>query len=414
MALFFYRLGLWAYRLALQLASPFVPKAKLWTQGRQNWRKKYAKQLAQLPKNKKRYWFHAASLGEFEQGRPLLEALRAQEPEALILLSFFSPSGYEKQKNYALADWVGYLPMDGPKNAQDFIALLAPEQAFFVRYEFWYFYLKILAEKNIPAYLVSANFWPALPFFKPWGGLFRKMLAQYQQIFVQDEYSKDLLASISCPAIVTGDTRLDRVLRIREEAKNYPLVQEFKGENKLWVLGSSWPADEKICLPFYLDHLQPKNWKLLIAPHEIGEERIQKLLNSLPKGSAIRYSSLSEKELSGQENILIIDNIGMLSSLYRYANMAYVGGGFGKGIHNTLEPAVYQIPLFFGPNHKKFVEATDLINLGLAQAIRSQEELATAFNGLNYKLLAQKAEQYIQAQAGASQKILDYLKQSTE
>lgn len=414
MALFFYRLGLWAYRLALQLASPFVPKAKLWTQGRQNWRKKYAEQLAQLPKNKKRYWFHAASLGEFEQGRPLLEALRAQEPEALILLSFFSPSGYEKQKNYALADWVGYLPMDGPKNAQDFIALLAVEQAFFVRYEFWYFYLKVLAEKNIPAYLVSANFWPALPFFKPWGGLFREMLAQYQQIFVQDEYSKDLLASIACPAIVTGDTRLDRVLRIREEAKNYPLVQQFKGENKLWVLGSSWPTDEKICLPFFLDHLQPQNWKLLIAPHEIGEERIQKLLHSLPKGSAIRYSSLSEKELSGQENILIIDNIGMLSSLYRYANMAYVGGGFGKGIHNTLEPAVYQIPLFFGPNHKKFVEATDLINLGLAQAIRSQEELATAFNGLNYKLLAQKAEQYIQAQAGASQKILDYLKQSIE
>lgn len=414
MALFFYRLALWAYQFVLQLASPFVPKAKQWTQGRQNWRKKYAEELAQLPKNKKRYWFHAASLGEFEQGRPLLEALRAQEPEAIILLSFFSPSGYEKQKKYALADWVGYLPMDGPKNAKDFIALLAAEQAFFVRYEFWYYYLKELGKKNIPVYLVSANFWPALPFFKPWGGLFREMLAQYRQIFVQDEYSKELLASINCPAIVTGDTRLDRVLRIRQEAKKYPLLQKFKGENKLWILGSSWPADEKICLPFYLDQLQPNNWKLLIAPHEIGEERIQKLLNSLPKGLAIRYSSLSEKELSGQEKILIIDNIGMLSSLYRYANLAYVGGGFGKGIHNTLEPAVYQIPVFFGPNHKKFVEAADLINLGLAQAIRNQEELATAFKGLNYELLAQKAEQYIAAQAGASQKILDYLKQSTE
>ncbi len=407
-----YNLSIFFYRIAIHIASlTGNAKAKQWIDGRKNILQDIQKSV--LP-NERRVWFHCASLGEFEQGRPVIEKFRTRNPEFKIVLTFFSPSGYEIRKNYPGADYIFYLPADTRTNAEKFISLMDPEKVFFVKYEYWFHYFNELRKKNIPVYLVSAIFRPEQKFFKWYGGFFRNILKAVSYFFVQDVESERLLHSIgfsNCNA--TGDTRFDRVAEIAANAKPIPLIEKFCGGNKILICGSTWERDEELVLAAF-SKLRAKNLKLIIAPHETSEKRINNLVLSCSDFKAMKFSQSNEETISSAE-ILVMDNIGILSSLYQYGSFTWIGGGFGSGIHNTLEAAVFGMPVFFGPNYKKFREANELIKAGGAFSINSSDELKILLsNFLNdenkRKAVSSISGKYVQERKGATEKILEFIR----
>jgi len=395
------------YAFVVRIASLFNKKAKKMLAGQ-------GQTFSILKKNidpKARYiWFHAASLGEFEQGRPLIEKIKAEKPEYKILLSFFSPSGYEVKKDYEGADVVCYLPFDFRSNARKFLRLTKPEIAIFIKYEFWMNYLNCLKERSIPTYIISAVFRPTQIFFRWYGYRYRDVLNDFNWFFVQDENSLRLLERFNHRNItISGDTRFDRVYQISKQEKKLPLVEEFKNKTErkqpILIAGSTWDKDEEILIPYFNQHPEIK---LIIAPHEMGKGRIMELQNRI-KRPAVLYSQADEKEIEKAE-CLIIDCIGLLSSVYRYGTIAYIGGGFGTGIHNVLEAAVYGMPVLFGPNHEKFIEAEELIALQAAFPISNETDFSARMNDLlAYPELIQttgeKAKNYVVNNLGATKKI---------
>ena len=389
-----YNFGIYTYKQLVNIASFRNLKARKMKQGH----KEIFHYLAQNADPEGGYiWIHASSLGEFEQGRPIIEAIKAHYPEQKIAITFFSPSGYEVRKNYSKADLICYLPFDLPNNVNRFLNILKPKQAIFIKYEFWGNYLNALAKRNIPTYIISAIFRPSQIFFRPYGGYFRKILQNFEHLYVQDENSKKLLKDIGITKVsVTGDTRFDRVLEIRSQAKELPLIEQFSKEKFTLIAGSSWPKDEEIFIDYFNRHPE---MKLIIAPHEIHEEHIQFILSRLNR-TTIRYTQADEKNIQ-KADCIIIDCFGLLSSIYRYGQVAYVGGGFGAGIHNVPEAAVYSIPVIFGPNHKKFKEAKELIIAGGGFSISKSEDFKLVMDRLlkNKEFLSKAgitAGQYIQ------------------
>jgi 3-deoxy-D-manno-octulosonic-acid transferase len=363
-----------------------------------------------LRKGERRVWIHCASVGEFEQGRPLMEDLRARFPQYKIVVTFFSPSGYELRKDYAGADYVFYLPYDTARNANRFVKSVNPEIVYFIKYEFWRNYLKAIKRRQIPLYLVSAIFRREQVFFKWYGGWYRKLLAAFTHFFVQNGESKELLASAGYNNVtVTGDTRFDRVCRIFDSAKQLPEIEQFVNRQPCIIAGSTWTPDEEI-ISCYINTDTRKN-KWIIAPHELHENQINRLIASIT-ARTVRYSQLSKTNPDDYQ-VLLIDNIGMLSSLYRYGTAAYIGGGFGKGIHNTLEAAVYGIPVFFGPAYKKFQEAVDMVALGGALPIQDYDDFESKLNNLldnpdKAKKLGALAGAFVASGRGATEKILKF------
>jgi 3-deoxy-D-manno-octulosonic-acid transferase len=401
---FLYSLGLKFYYFGILLASLFNRKARLWIKGRKGIFDKIKKQVSA---ENNLFWFHASSLGEFEQGRPLIETLKSKNKSIKILLTFFSPSGYEIRKNYKQADYIFYLPPDTKKNAVKFINLINPSKAFFIKYEFWYHYLNQLKSNNIPVYLVSANFRPNQIFFRWYGGWFRKILNKFTHIFVQNKKSELLLKNIGLYNVtVSGDTRFDRVAEIARQAKEIEIAAEFKQDSPVIIAGSTWDKDQEILVEFI--NASSLKVKYIIAPHEINESAIQNLVKSINK-PVIRYSSVSTVNIK-EYQVLIIDNIGMLSSLYRYADIAYIGGGFGVGIHNILEAATFGLPVVFGPNYGKFQEAVDLVESGGAFPINDYRSLKKQFDNLLDKIETNEAgpisREYVQKNQGATNIIL--------
>ena len=320
----------------------------------------------------RKVWIHAASLGEFEQGRPIIERIRRDMPDAVIIVTFFSPSGYEIRKNYPLADHIFYLPSDTPANVRRFIDAVHPDVAIFIKYEFWLNYLNELHRRKIPTYLVSAIFRPAQVHFRLWGGMWLRALECYNTIFVQDEASKHLLEGVGFThAVVAGDTRFDRVAEIARNAKRIPIIEYFAMGTPLFVAGSTWGKDEELLIQ--LINTNP-DIRFVIAPHEMDESRMRRLEREI-EGGAVRYTRANESNDFSNVQVLILDTIGLLSSAYSYARWAYIGGGFGVGIHNTLEAATFGLPIAFGPNYHKFREACDMIELGAATSVTSAAEL---------------------------------------
>lgn len=413
MITFLYTVSIYLYIGIIRLASLWNDKARQWIIGRQQiWR-----QLADFRKTSRdkrsTIWIHCASLGEFEQGRPLIEKFKVRFPDTRLVLTFFSPSGYEVRKDYPVADLVCYLPADTPYNARKFIAALRPDLAIFVKYEFWRHYLYELKRAQAPTLLISAIFRPDQVFFKSYGGWYRRLLGLFQHIFIQDEASGALLRSIEVEHFsLAGDTRVDRVLQLREQAAGFPAVDHFAGSAPVWIAGSTWPPDEALLFPFWAKHL-PENWKIIMAPHDIAEEHLLQVEEQceLP---LIRYSQLQKHP--GQTNdvrVLLIDNIGMLSALYRYGHIAYIGGGFGKAIHNLLEPIAFSLPVIFGPRHEKFQEALALKESGGGFAVETVEELRAVFSELEkdpiYKKASGEAYDYLLRSKGSTAKILHFI-----
>lgn len=408
---FLYNLGIRAYSAAIRLASVSNKKAALWIQGRKNIRQT----IRQIERgNERLVWFHAASLGEFEQGRPVMEALKQAQPQTKILLTFFSPSGYEVRKNYQGADYILYLPADTPPNARFFVSHFHPDAAIFIKYEFWYNYLHELHKHHIPVYSISAIFRREQPFFRPWGNLHRQMLNFFTRLFVQDRESIDLLASIGIKNTEqTGDTRFDRVKQIADQAGGVEKVEKFLNGSPAVVCGSTWPPDEDLLFSYINQYTGAYKW--IIAPHEIGENHLKSILEKCKKKS-VRYTE--ETADFANAEVLIIDCIGLLSSIYRYGKAAYIGGGFGAGIHNTLEAAVYGIPVIFGPKYQKFKEAIALIENGGAFSIQNGTELdglLDSFTGTPpvAEIAGQKAAAYVKSQLGATESIMKYLVNAT-
>jgi 3-deoxy-D-manno-octulosonic-acid transferase len=405
-----YDLGIRLYYLGIVIASLFNTKARLWLRGRKgllNRMKEDMKDCGCVA------WFHASSLGEFEQGRPIIEALRKKKPEYTILLTFFSPSGYEIRKNYTGADFVYHLPLDTRRNAKQFLQIANPELVIFIKYEFWYHFLTQTKIRKAKLILVSAIFRSEQLFFKWYGSWYKKMLKNFDHIFVQDANSFDLMLEISMEHIrIAGDTRFDRVAQIASEAKKNELTERFTSGRFTYIFGSTWEKDEDIIIEYI------NNCKLdvcyIIAPHEINPFRIKNLAARIQK-RVVFYSEAENGNLS-DARVLIIDNIGMLARLYRYGQVAYIGGGFGKGIHNILEAAVYGVPVIFGPNYRKFREATDLLREGGAFTIGSYAEAKEILDALREKKeVLQKASEstlaFISKNRGATETILNYLKQ---
>lgn len=371
--------------------------------------------------SEKYIWFHAASLGEFEQGRPLMERIRRDYPQYKILLTFYSPSGYEVRKNYEGADIICYMPVDTRLNAIRFLRLVRPVMAFFIKYEFWSNFLHILKYRNIPTYSVSSIFREDQVFFKWYGRSYANVLKCFTRFFVQNEESKRLLAGIGITDVdVVGDTRFDRVLQIKEAAKHLPICEAFrKGisaespagipsqDYKVFVAGSSWPPDEEIFIRFFNEH---KDWRLLIAPHVIAEEHLKLILSLLKDKKVVRYTQTTPEEAAGAD-VLIIDCFGLLSSMYHYGDVAYIGGGFGVGIHNTLEAAVWNMPVIFGPNNKKFQEAQGLLKSGGGFEINNFEDFAGLMKSMMndeafLKSAGEKAGEFVASLSGATDKVL--------
>ncbi len=409
--MFLYNIGILIYALLIKIASTRVTKAKLWCGGRQDLFKKLKEAI---DPSDRIVWIHAASLGEFEQGRPIIEKFKSESPDYKILLTFFSPSGYEVRKGYEEADYIFYLPIDTPWNARKFIDIVNPEIAIFVKYEYWFNLLAVLRRKKIKSYIVSAIFRKNSAFFKWWGALWRGALETYETIFVQDNNSKELLATIGFDnVLVAGDTRFDRVMTIAHSAKPIAEVERFKGGRDLFVAGSTWQPDEDILASLIK---RQSDVKFIIAPHEIDKNHItviEELLNdnqiSHVKYSDIAASTTDSDMLSAQ--VLILDTIGKLSSTYQYAKWGYIGGGFGVGIHNTLEAATFSLPVAFGPNYERFKEAVDMVSLGACCSVKSVEELDTWFDSLynnveTYNRCSHKAGEYTKNKCGATNIIM--------
>jgi len=370
-----YIVSVFFYSLLIKIASIFNKKAKL----RNNGIKLTFNNLKKF-KSEKIIWIHCASLGEFEQGRPLIEKIKKEKPEYQIALSFFSPSGYEIRKNYKNADVVFYLPNDSKKNARNLIRLLKPELVFFIKYEFWYRYLSELKNNNIPVYLISGIFREKQLFFKSYGTFYRKILKNFKHLFVQNEKSKQLLKNIGIENVsVTGDTRFDQVYELSKNRKKIEIIKKFRETTLVFIAGSTWKPDEEIILKYFNEN--KPDIKLILAPHEIKTENINRIIR-LSDSPVLKYSDADLQNIS-EANILLIDNIGMLSSLYYYSDIAYIGGGFGKGIHNTLEAAVFGIPIIFGSNYKKFNEAKELIKNNAAFSIKNYQEFSETIQMLN-------------------------------
>jgi 3-deoxy-D-manno-octulosonic-acid transferase len=369
---FFYGIFIFIFTLSFRLAALSNEKARRWVEGRKDFFRRLEKLLQEKDpeKKKKRAWFHCASLGEFEQGRPVIESYRKKYPDHLLILTFFSPSGYEIRKNYPVADIVTYLPADTSHNSRAFVSLVDPAIAVFVKYEFWYNYLYRLGKNGTAVYFISVILRPSQVFFRWYGKWFLNNLKAVKTFFVQNADSLKLLVSAGFDnVIISGDTRFDRVSEITQNPLDLPLVKDFCGNDKVIVAGSTWPQDERLIL----NATKKLGLKLIIAPHETSPARIKEIISAAGR-PVLLYSSL-QKDNPGNAGVLIIDTIGILSSLYRYGNIAYIGGGFGAGIHNILEAAAYGVPVIFGPNHEKFREATDLINLGGGYMIENEEQL---------------------------------------
>lgn len=407
--LWIYNIGIAAYSLLLRMASIFNSKAKLFIEGRRH----IFRSIAQKTNpNDHPVWFHFASLGEFEQGRPVLEKLKQDQPDQAIVVTFFSPSGYEIRKNYELAN-VFYLPLDTAANARQFIELVRPKLAIFTKYEFWYHYFKILNDRQIPLYLISGIFRPDQAFFKWYGGFYRRILTYVSYFFVQNEESEYLLKSIGIKNVVIGgDTRFDRVYENALQPKILPPVEIFCAGRPVFIAGSTWPADEKLIATLVKEH---PDWKFLIAPHEIDKDHLDEIEKLFPDSA--RYSAFSTTAEIGENSlttnqVLVIDNIGMLSSLYQYAKIAFIGGGFGAGIHNTLEAAAFGLPVIFGPKYEKFQEAKDLIGLGAAKSVADADELEGAFEFFKANNNASiAARNYVSKKKGATDLILKAIRQ---
>ena len=398
-----YRLFLAAYVAGIRFSSLFGnKKATLWLQGRYG----LAEKLKNLPGGETRIWFHCASLGEFEQGRPVLEAYRRKDPQSKIVLTFFSPSGYEVRKNYAGADYIFYLPVDSRYHAKLFLDCVKPSAVFFVKYDYWHFYLKELKERKIPVYVISAVFRPAQVFFKWYGAFFRNMLGCVTRFFVQDEASGRLLLDIGHSNFtVSGDTRFDRVKQVVSEASELPLLTRFAEDSTVLVAGSTWPDDEKLMAALLSSF---PRLKIILAPHEANAGRIQDLTRRFP--GSVCYSMASAESLR-KSRVLIIDSVGMLASVYRYGKFAFIGGGFGKGIHNILEAAVYGQPVFFGPRYGRFLEANELIERQGAASVTSEAEMKRVLQAFirdpkKYALAAAASAQYVKEKTGATEIIL--------
>lgn len=403
-----YDLGLLIYHFGVWVASFGNDKAKKFLEGRKGVIEYIS---GKIDKNSQYVWVHAASLGEFEQGRPVIEQIKRLNPEYKIILTFFSPSGYEVRKNYEGADIVCYLPIDTSWGAKRFLDTVQPAWAIFIKYEFWMNYIRGLKRRNIPTYIVSAIFREEQAFFKWYGGWYRKVLHCFNHLFVQNQTSLDLLASIGVTnASLTGDTRFDRVADIAAKSKELPIVSAFKQGKKVIVAGSSWPKDEDILCAYFNEHPEVK---MILAPHEIHQSHLDSIVAKLKRPYAF-YQGSSEEE-AAKADCLIINCFGLLSSIYKYGEVAYIGGGFGVGIHNTLEAAVYGMPVVFGPNYHKFQEAVDMVKRGAAFSIEGAEQ----YNPLMDKMLtdgssslhsaSEAAAAYVNENRGATTKIVEYI-----
>ncbi len=412
--MFFYNLGIYAFQLGLKLASPFNPKAKLWVKGRKNWKQNLT-QAVNGSGLKNAIWLHCASLGEFEQGRPVIEKIKTDFPDQKVVLTFFSPSGYEIQKNYPLADLVMYLPVDTSSNASKFLEILQPKMAIFVKYEFWLNYLFALDRKNIPAFLISTVIKKHQTFFKWYGHNFRKALRTYETIFTQDVYSLRLLKLLKVESgSLAGDTRFDRVLQICSSPKSIKEIEQFSKNSFVVVAGSSWQKDEEYLIESYVS-LKEKHpaLKLIIAPHEIDKNNIDRLKNLLHKNH-VPFHLFSDNLDTYSHSVLIVNAIGFLSSVYQYGTIALIGGGFNNGIHNVLEPTVYGLPVIFGPNFKKFNEAYELIDLKAGFVFNDTHELSNKLYSFmvdqqELSTASMLAKNYVLKNSGATDKIATIL-----
>ncbi|MBN1144591.1 MAG: 3-deoxy-D-manno-octulosonic acid transferase [Bacteroidales bacterium] len=407
MTLIYYILVHLAYIMAMPLAL-FSKKTRLWFTGRFRWRRKidqWQRASGQV------FWFHAASLGEFEQGLPVMESMKTRVPGSQLVLTFYSPSGYEVRKNFEKADLVTYLPLDTAYNAKKFIARIKPDAAFFIKYEFWYGYLKQLNEMHIPCFLISGIFRPEQVFFRWYGFWFRRIPDLFSHLFVQDKASESLLNSSGISRVtVSGDTRFDRVTALAAKRQPVAIAGDFSASAFCLIAGSTWPADEDMLVEYI--NKDSHGMKFIMAPHEIGRNHISRLTAQL-KNRHILFSEY-HKERATDKQVLIIDNVGMLSSLYRYGHCAYVGGGFGKGIHNILEAAVFGIPVIFGPNYHKAREAVEMTEAGAAFCVKSPAELSGIINKLAadskfLELASRKARLYVQQNTGAAETIVNHV-----
>lgn len=417
-----YTIVIYLYGILIKVAAIFSAKAQKWRAGRENFWRNLDKQLGQ--NQEPVIWFHCASLGEFEQARPLIEKLKVALPKSKqfrqvafkICVTFFSPSGYEVRKDYAGADYICYLPLDTPSNARRFVEKLQPVAVFWVKYEFWYHHLSAIQKAKVPLFLFSAVFRPNQYFFKFYGAAFRRLLGGFSHIFVQDEASKKLLKRFEIAQVSqAGDTRFDRVATTAKKSEPLPEIELFKGEQKLLVVGSCWAKDLDVLLPFLKDFDQAL--KVVIAPHEIHESTLRRIETTLKQGT-LRFSQASESLLQSRQ-FLLIDNVGMLAKIYKYGDFAYVGGAFGEGLHNILEPAVFAMPVFFGKDYRKFPEAVALLEKGGAFSVRNSKEIGLIFKRLYHdEALRQKVggicQAYIQNNVGGARKIVQHFVQTQE
>jgi 3-deoxy-D-manno-octulosonic-acid transferase len=413
LAVFFYNIFISAFRAAINISSSWNPKAKKWKEGRRNI---FSKIKTALSNNQAPIiWIHCSSVGEFEQGRPVIERIRAQGTGHKIILTFFSPSGYEANKNYKGADFIYYLPLDSRKNANEFLDIVQPSLVLWIKYEYWFYYLSAIRNRNINCLLISAVFRKDQSFFAWYGSLQRRMLSFFTHLFVQNAESKQLLQTIAIEnCTVSGDTRFDRVIEIAGKFEPIPLMEGFIGNSKTIVAGSTWNEDEE-ALKKSFEEINDPNLKLIIAPHEVDMKRIEGLKHLFTRSQ--KFSQLTSEQQATGNNVLIIDNIGMLSRLYNYGDITYVGGGFTKdGVHNVLEAAVYGKPVVFGPNFEKYREAIELINDGGAKSFSTAGELQTIFSSLltfqdDYRQKTAAAKNYVLKNKGATEKILRFIQE---
>ena len=410
-----YSLGIYFYGSGIRIGAIFNSKAKRWVKGRKRIFERISIAIEKVQEekgNRKMAWFHCASLGEFEQGRPVIEAFRKQHPDYFIFLTFFSPSGYEVRNAYTGADFVYYLPLDTPHRAARFVSIVKPDIAFFVKYEFWFNYLEELQKQQIPVFLLSANFRTNQLFFKWYGGWPRKLLAAFSTIFVQSENSKELLEFLNINnVVVSGDTRFDRVSAIAGNAQHFPLVRDFASGQKVIIAGSTWPSDESILLQYVTENQEVK---IIMAPHQTDEPHIASIL-SKSNGAAVRLSTANPSSIT-MFRILVIDTVGILPHLYQYGTVAYIGGGFGVGIHNILEAATFGLPVFFGPNYHKFNEASDLVKLKGAFPIDNYQKFSEKITLLLTRPALLKASsevcrKYVEDKRGATSIVLESIRQ---
>jgi len=405
----FYNIIIQLYYIAIKIAAIWHPKARLWIAGRKDWQRQLNNTYQAAPNSA--IWVHCASLGEFEQGRPLMEKIKQEQPQQIIVLTFFSPSGYEIRKNYTGVDYVFYLPLDTATNATTFLEIIQPQLAIFIKYEFWFHFLSTLQKRAIPTYLVGAIFRPNQYFFKWYGSSYLSILQGFTHIFVQDRTSNELLREHGCKQVsIAGDPRIDRVVQIAATAERFPIIQAFKQEKRLLVIGSSHPKDLNLWQPFFKKNTY---WKVLIVPHEVHPKAIQKVQQQLPYPS-LCYTDVDKEQKDLDVPFLIIDTIGMLNQLYQYADVVYIGGGFGNGIHNTLEPAIFGVPILVGPNYEKFEEAKRMQSLGGLQVIHTPTNIDEYMRKLVSDTFRRKRgksnRKYIESHAGGTEKIYLLLK----